>query len=281
MTTRSSPAVGVLLRDWRQRRRLSQLELALEAEVSSRHLSFVETGRARPSRELLLQLADHLDVPLRERNDLLVAAGFAPLYPQSPLESEGMSPVRRALEMVLNGHEPFPAIIVNSHWDLISGNGPATALFMQGVAPEQLEPPVNVLRLSLHPQGLAPRIVNLGELRAHEFARLRRGIAISGDSYLAELLQELKSYPCDQPEPAIELPGPGDVFLPLRIRSGEHELAFFSTLATFGSPLDVTLSELIIESFFPADAATASLFAGAWGRAMDAGNTSPGNRGDA
>jgi transcriptional regulator with XRE-family HTH domain len=247
---------------------MSQLDLALEADVSSRHLSFVETGRSRPSRELVLHLAEYLEVPLRERNALLVAAGYAPIYTQTPFDADGMKPVREAVDMVLKSHEPFPAITVTSHWDLISGNGPAMALFMEGVSPELLKPPVNVLRLSVHPDGLAPRIVNLGELRAHEFARLRRQVSVTGDRELLALLEEMRGYPCDQPEPEVEFPGPGDVFIPLRIRQGKQELAFFSTLATFGTPLDITVAELIIESFFPADARTATLFATAWGSAL-------------
>ena len=269
MTKNTVSNVGLLLRDWRQRRRLSQLELVMEADVSSRHLSFVETGRARPSRELLLDLADHLDVPLRQRNELLLAAGYAPVYSQRPLEADAMSPVREALDRVLAGHEPFPALIVDSRWDLVSANAPALAVFTDGVAPEQLAPPVNVLRLALHPEGLAPRILNLTEVRAHLLFRLRRRVALTGDGQLADLLEELSSYP----EPAAsgdEQAATNAVFVPLRIRYGGHELSFFSTLATFDTPLDVTVAELLIEACFPADAATAALFASAWSSALAA-----------
>jgi transcriptional regulator with XRE-family HTH domain len=163
----ATPGAGPLLRDWRLRRRLSQLELSSEAEVSARHLSFVETGRSKPSRELLLHLAEHLDVPLRDRNGLLLAAGYAPDYRETPLDDELMAPVREALDKVLVGHEPFPAVIVDRRWDLVSANRPALALLTDGVAAELLEPPVNTLRVSLHPQGLAPRDENLAEYGQH------------------------------------------------------------------------------------------------------------------
>jgi transcriptional regulator with XRE-family HTH domain len=247
---------------------MSQLDLALEAGVSPRHLSFVETGRSRPGRELLLHLAECLDVPLRERNVLFLAGGYAPIYTQTPFDADEMKPVREAVDMVLKSHEPFPAITVTSHWDLISANGTAMALFMEGVSPELLKPPVNVQRLSVHPDGLAPRIVNLGEVRAHEFARLRRQVSMTGNQELRALLEELRAYPCDQPEPDIEFPGPGEVFIPLRIRQNDQELAFFTTLSTFGTPQDITVAELIIESFFPANQKTATLLATAWGNAL-------------
>jgi transcriptional regulator with XRE-family HTH domain len=253
----AQPPVGGLLRQWRERRRLSQLELALQAEISTRHLSFVETGRSRPSRDMVLHLADQLDVDLRERNHLLLAAGFAPVYSESTLESPQMSAVRAAVRQVLTGHEPYPAVIVDRGWNMVDANS-SLALFTEGVAAELLAPPANVLRASLHPGGMAPRILNLGEWRAHLLGRLRRQVAISADPGLTELLDELRAYACDQPEPAVEIPGPGDVFVPLRLRHGDRELAFFSTIATFGTPLDITLDELAIESFYPADAGTAS-----------------------
>src|SRR4051795_8799265 len=190
-----SRGVGELLRDWRQRRRLSQLDLAVEADVSARHLSFVETGRSKPSRELLLHLAEHLDVPLRERNALLLAAGYAPAYAERALGDDAMAPVRDALERLLKGHEPFPAVAVDRQWELVSANAPALALLTDGVAPELLEPPANTLRISLHPDGLAPRIANLTEYSAHLLTRLRREAALSADPALVALYDELRAYP--------------------------------------------------------------------------------------
>jgi transcriptional regulator with XRE-family HTH domain len=268
MTTASRPArrpaartaprpVGQLLRQWREHRRLSQLELSNQVEVSTRHLSFVETGRSRPSCEMILRLAEHLDVPLRERNRLLLAGGFAPVYPETALDSPRLAAVRDAVRLVLAGHEPYPAVVVDRSWNLVDSNASLTRL-VDGAAPALLAPPVNVLRLSLHPDGLAPRIVNLGEWRAHLLGRLRREIAASADAGLADLLDELCGFPCDQPEPEVEVPGPGAVFVPLRVRLDGRELAFFSTVATFGTPLDITVAELSIESFFPADADTAA-----------------------
>jgi transcriptional regulator with XRE-family HTH domain len=250
--------VGELLRAWRERRRMSQLDLALDAEISTRHLSFVETGRSIPSREMVLRLAEQLDLPLRERNHLLLAAGYAPVYAETALDSPQLSAVRAAVRQVLAGHEPYPAIVVDRGWNLVDANA-SVALLTDGVAPELLAPPANVLRVSLHPDGMAPRIANLGEWRAHLLGRLRRQVALAADPALARLYEELRGYPCDQPEPEAELPGPGAVVVPLRVRHGERELAFFSTVATFGTPLDVTVAEIVIESFFPADSETASV----------------------
>jgi transcriptional regulator with XRE-family HTH domain len=249
--------VGELLRQWRERRRLSQLELALDADISTRHLSFVETGRSMPSREMVLHLAEQLDLPLRERNQLLLAAGYAPVYAETPLDAGQLSAVRAAVRQVLRGHEPYPAVVVDRGWNLVEANAGLT-LLTQGVAPDLLAPPVNALRVSLHPDGMAPRIVNLGEWRSHLLGRLRRQITLTADPTLLSLYEELRAYPCDQPEPEIELPGPGDVVVPLRIRNSDRELAFFSTVATFGTPLDITVAELAIESFFPADPDTAT-----------------------
>jgi transcriptional regulator with XRE-family HTH domain len=249
--------VGELLREWRARRRLSQLELAVRAEVSTRHLSFVETGRSAPSRQLVLHLAEQLDVPLRERNQLLLAAGYAPVYPQHALDSPQLSAVRAAVRQVVTGHEPYPAVAVDRGWNLVEANA-SVALLTAGVAARLLAPPMNVLRVSLHPAGLAPRIVNLGEWRAHLLGRLRRQLALAADPGLTGLYEELRGYPCDQPEPDVELPGPGEVVVPLRVRHDGAELAFFSTVTTFGTPLDVTVAELAIEAFFPADPATAA-----------------------
>lgn len=253
--------VGELLRQWRERRRLSQLSLALDAEISTRHLSFVETGRSAPSREMVLRLAEQLEVPLRERNALLLAAGYAPVYSQSALDDTAMSAIRAAIRQLLTAHEPYPAIVIDRAWNLVDANA-SIAMFTDGLPPELLAPPVNVLRVSLHPAGLAPRIVNLGEWRAHLFSRLRRQIALTADPTLSDLYTELRAYPCDLPEPEVELPGPGEVLVPLRVRHGTGEVAFFTTVSTFGTPLDVTVSELAIEAFYPANAETAAVLRG-------------------
>jgi transcriptional regulator with XRE-family HTH domain len=248
--------VGEQLRWWRQRRRRSQLDLAIETDISARHLSFVETGRSRPSSDLIVRLTEQLDVPLRERNRMLLAAGYAPAYPEQGLAAPAMGAVRAAISQVLAGHEPLPAGLVDRHWQLLEANK-ALALFTEGVAADLLAPPVNVLRISLHPDGLARRIVNLGEWRAHLLGRLRRQAEATADPVLRELLHELRGYPCHEREPDVELPGPGQVAVPLRVRAGGRVLSFLSTTAVFGTPLDVTLAELAIESFYPADEATA------------------------
>ena len=250
--------VGELLRRWRGRRRLSQLELALESGISARHLSFVENGRSAPSRETVLRLAEELELPLRERNHLLLAAGYAPVYSEASLDSPEMASVRTAVRQVLAGHEPYPAVAVDRGWNLVDANA-GVALLIEGVAEELLAPPANVLRVSLHPDGMAPRISNLSEWRTHLLGRLRRQVALTVDPALSRLLAELRAYPCDEPEPEVEVPGPGDIVVPLRVRHEGSELAFFSTVTTFGTPLDVTVSELVIESFFPADPETASV----------------------
>jgi transcriptional regulator with XRE-family HTH domain len=254
--------VGDLLRDWRQRRRLSQLSLAMEADVSTRHVSFLETGRARPSREMLLRLAEPLEIPLRERNELLLAAGFAPVYPERGLDAPAMRAARDVVERVLAGHEPFPALAVDRYWTLLAAND-AVAPLLVGVAKELVRPPINVLRLSLHPKGLAPRIVNLAEWREHVLERLRRQVAVSGDAVLAELLAELGGYPAPDEAGGDALSGrereEGRVAVPLRIRTEDGVLSFISTTTVFGTPVDVTLAELAIEAFFPADAETADV----------------------
>jgi transcriptional regulator with XRE-family HTH domain len=246
--------VGALLREWRERRRLSQLALALDAEISTRHLSFVETGRATPSRAMILRLAEQLDLPLRERNQLLLAAGYAPVYAETALESPPMAAIRAAVRQVLVGHEPYPAVAVDRRWNLLDANA-SVALFMAGLPPALLTPP-NVLRASLHPDGLAARIVNLREWRAHVLGRLRRQVARSADPELAALYHELRGYGDGADPPESEPPGPGDVVLPLRLRHGDRELSFFSTVTAFGTPFDITVAELAIESFSPADRET-------------------------
>jgi transcriptional regulator with XRE-family HTH domain len=243
---------GDLIREWRQRRRLSQLDLAIAANVSSRHLSFVETGRSRPTSEMILHLAEHLDVPLRDRNALLLAGGFAPAYPERGLAEPELQAVCNALRRVLDGHEPYPAAVVNRWWELVDANA-GIALFTDGVSPELLEPPVNVLRLSLHPDGMAPRIANLPEWRAHLLARLHRQAEATGDQRLVALHEELAAYPGGR----AGTPGPADVVVPLRYRTAQTELSFLSITAVIGTPMDVTVEELAIESFYPADAQTA------------------------
>jgi transcriptional regulator with XRE-family HTH domain len=257
--TPTPPPVGQLLRRWRDRRRLSQMELALDAAVSTRHLSFVETGRSQPSREMIVRLAEHLDVPLRERNELLLAAGYAPAYPESDMDEERMAAVRAAVRQVLGGHEPYPALVVDRHWEMLDANA-GVGVLLAGIDPAQLAPPVNALRLSLHPDGLAPRIINLGEWRAHILDRLRRQVAATADPQLASLLAELRAYPCDQPEPDVELPAAGEIIVPLRLRHDDgSELRFMSIISTFGTALDITVAELSIEAFLPADAHTADV----------------------
>jgi transcriptional regulator with XRE-family HTH domain len=247
--------LGEQLRDWRRRRRMSQLDLALEAGVSARHLSFLETGRSRPSRDMVLRLCEELDVPLRDRNRLLLAAGFAPAYEERPLEAPELEPVRRAVAQVLTGHEPFPAAVVDRWWNLVAANR-NVSVFLEGVAPHLLEPPANVLRVSLHPEGMAPRIANLAEWRGHLLDRLRREIAATADIRLAELLAELEAFP--RPDASVPpRPPQGAIAVPLVLRHDGRELTFFSTVATFGTAVDVTVAELSIEAFFPADPATA------------------------
>ena len=244
---------GDLLREWRQRRRLSQLDLAVAANVSSRHLSFVETGRSRPTSEMILHLAEHLDVPLRDRNALLLAGGYAPAYPERGLAEPELQAVQAALKQVLAGHEPCPAVVVNRWWELVDAN-PGIALFTRNAHPGLLAPPVNVLRLSLRPEGMAPRIVNLPEWRAHVLTRLHRQAQATGDQRLTDLHDELTAYPGGQHQP----PPATDVVVPLRYRSDQGELSFISLTTILGTPMDVTVEELAIESFYPADDTTAA-----------------------
>jgi transcriptional regulator with XRE-family HTH domain len=254
--------VGDLLREWRQRRRLSQLDLACEADISTKHLSFVESGRAKPSRDMVLHLAERLEVPLRERNILLVAAGFAPVFRERKMSDPALTAQRDAIELVLKGHEPYPALAVDRHWTMVSANS-VVPLLLVGVDSALLQPPVNVLRLSLHPKGLAPRIINIGQWRAHLLERLRKQVEISADPVLAALLSELRAY-------AIPASAHGkttrntresgatySVVVPLQLATDAGALSFFSTTTVFGTPVDITLSELAVEAFYPADTATA------------------------
>ncbi len=251
--------IGALIRDWRQRRRLSQLELALDAGVSARHLSFVETGRSRPSPEMVLHLAEQLDVPLRERNQLLLAAGYAPRFSARSLDDPELAVIRDTLGRLLEAHEPYPAIAVDRAWNLVSSNG-ALGPLLEGIDDSLLEPPVNVLRLALHPAGLAPRILNLPQWRGHLLQRLDREIAVSGDSGLRDLRHELRAYPG---ETETASPGAAEIMVELHLDAGDHELALFSTITTFGTAVDVTVSELSIEAFFPADRETAEALSAA------------------
>jgi len=247
--------VGTQLREWRQRRRLSQLDLAGHAEVSTRHLSFLETGRSLPSREMVLRLADRLQVPLRERNRLLTAAGYAPLYREHALADPQMQAPAQAVQLVLKAHEPYPALAVDRHWNMVAHNRMVPLLL--GMLPaDLLTPPVNVLRLSLHPQGLAPLIVNLAQWRVHLLHRLGQQVQSSGDPVLAALADELRGYPAPTGDEALLHPD-GQVYLPLQLQLPSGVLNLISTITVFGTPADITLSELALETFFPADAATA------------------------
>jgi transcriptional regulator with XRE-family HTH domain len=257
----SQTQFGAQLREWRQRRRMSQLDLALEADISARHLSFVETGKSQPSRDMVLRLAKQLDVPLRDRNVLLSAAGFAPVFPERRLDDPAMQDARRAVELVLKGHEPYPALALDRHWTMVAANAAVTPL-LAGLPAALIAPPVNVLRLSLHPDGLSRRIVNLLQWRAHLLERVRRQTEITADPVLVDLLRELESYPA----PLSAAPAPkseyADVIVPLRLKAGDTILSFISTTTVFGTPQDITLSELALETFFPADASTAEILRG-------------------
>lgn len=245
---------------------MSQLDLACEADISAKHLSFVETGRSAPSRDMVLHLAERLDIPLRERNVLLVAAGYAPVFSERPLGDPALHAARKAIDLVLAGHEPYPALAIDRHWTLVASNNAIPPL-LAGVESALLQPPVNVLRLSLHPAGLAPRIANLPEWRSHLLARLRHQIDITADPVLVELMSELCDYPvpsADGPStPAIDDREYADVVVPFQLVTENGILAFFSTTTIFGTPVDITLSELALESFFPADAATAKILGAA------------------
>jgi transcriptional regulator with XRE-family HTH domain len=249
------PPVGAVLKKWRNLRRLSQLETASRAEVSTRHLSFIETGRAKPSKDMILRLATELDVPLRERNRVLMAGGYASMYVERPLNSPQLQAVGAAIQQVLRGHGSHPAVLIDRHWNLLDSNE-AIGLFLTGVDPDLLASPANVLRLSLDPRGMAPRIANLPEWRAHLLARLRRQIAATDDEELRLLYRELTALPYDGPEHRVELPGAGNVLVPLQFRVEDRLLSFISITAVFGTPLDVTISELAMESFYPADEQT-------------------------
>lgn len=258
MMPRSPSAAGALLRDWRVRRRMSQLEFALQAEISQKHLSFIESGRARPSREMVLRLTERLDVPLRERNAIVLAAGYAPAFPERGLNDPALAPARAAIAAILKGHEPYPALAFDRRWNLIDANAGVARLLTLVSDAALLRPPVNVLRLSLAPGGLAPHIVNLDQWRAHILERLRQQIGVTGDSELMALRDDL-AHLAGPGAPTDGLPAESaaSIAVPLRLRTPVGELALISATTIFGTPVDVTLSELALETFFPADEQTA------------------------
>jgi transcriptional regulator with XRE-family HTH domain len=254
-TVSSQRRVGPLLREWRKRQRRTQLDLALDAGISARHLSFVETGRSTPSAEMVLRLAEQLQVPIRERNHLLLAAGYAPAFPERSLQDPELAPVREALDVILTGHEPYPALVIDRGWNVVAANSTTVAL-AEWLDPALLEPPINIQRVT---RVLFPRVVNLGEVLAYFVERLERQVAITEDEDMAALLEELAAYPVPEHErgPASEAVARG-ILIPLRLRApDDRELSFFGTIATFGTAVEVTTSELSIECLFPADAATA------------------------
>ena len=261
MATKQHEGAGALLREWRARRRLTQLDLALEAGISARHLSFVETGRSKPGREMLLAVAEHLAIPFRERNRLLLAAGHAPAYPERSIEDPELEPVREALDRVLASHEPYPAVAFDRSWNLVAANAPMTELAARvEIDPALLEPPVNLLRAGLHPDGFAPLIINLAEWRNHFLKRLDHQLAVGGDDELRSLRDEVAGYPPEQE--GHETPGGGDMLGPVRVRApGGGEWSFFGMFATFDTPFEVTSSELAVELLFPANRVTAEALA--------------------
>lgn len=252
--------VGKMVRSWRERRRFSQLELAVEAEVSQRHLSFIESGRAVPSREMVLHLAEHLEVPLRDRNVMLLAAGFSPIYGGRSLQDPTLTHAKAALDLLLRAHEPYPALTVDRHWNIVGANRALEPL-LAGVDSELLKPPANALRISLHPRGLAPNIVNLSEWRQHLLDRLRRQFRICRDPALDALFRELSSYPFSSSERLSSFNDSlaNEVAISLRLKTPRGVLSFLSTVTVFGTPVEITLSEVTLEAFYPADQETAQV----------------------
>ncbi|MCX5530250.1 helix-turn-helix transcriptional regulator [Streptomyces sp. NBC_00006] len=264
---KNTSEVGALLRGWRERRRVSQLELALRADSSARHISFVETGRSRPSQDLVLRLAEHLDVPMRERNALLLAAGYAPRFKETPLDDPSLGVLREGLETLLRGYEPYPAFIVDATFNVIAANG-GIALLMSSAPAHLLTEPLNAMRLTLHPEGLAPRIRNLREWRGHLLAQMEQQIALTGSQPLRELYEEVSAYPLPPGRPAGDEPvaPPLPYFaLPMVIEHEGHLLSFVSSISTFNTPMDVTVAELAVETLLPADPATAKYLHSALG----------------
>lgn len=256
--TPSGPGVGPLLRAWREQRRVSQLELALRADSSARHISFVETGRSRPSEEMVMRLAEHLEVPVRERNALLLAAGYAPRFPETPLEDPALDAVREGIERLIQGYEPYPALVFDASYHVVAANR-GIMMLLDGIPESLLQPPLNTMRLTLHPQGLAPRIRNLREWRGHLLEQMRRQIALRRSERLRELYEEVASYPLPDPgtDEGPEQAEPAPYFaLPMRIEHEGRTLSFISSTSTFNTPMDVTVAELAIETFLPADPAT-------------------------
>jgi transcriptional regulator with XRE-family HTH domain len=257
-TVQSQPEVGSALRQWRERQRVTQLELALDAGISARHLSFVETGRSKPGRELLLRVLEQLEVPFREQNRLLLAAGHAPAFPERSLDDPDLAPVREALDVILSGHGPYPAVAVDRVWNLVAANSSMLALTESvDIDPALLEPPINVMRLGLHPRGLAPLFINLPDWHAHWLRRLERQLAATGDEQLAALIDEVASY-VDHDDDAVPDVAGSEMLGPVKVRTPDGgELSFFGMFATFDTPFEVTTSELAIELLFPADRRTA------------------------
>ncbi len=258
---RRAPArpIGEMLKAWRTRRRYSQLDLALEANISQRHLSFVESGRSLPSRDMVLHLSERLEIPLRERNVMLLAAGYAPIYLMRDLADPSMAAARRAIDMLLERHAPFPAIAIDRLWNVVAINASARTILTALVKPALLEPPVNVLRVSLHPDGLAPHIANLPQWRDHLLTRLHHQVAASVDPHLTALLDELLGSGGEREDDVDEgYRAEADVFVPLLINTPAGRLSLLATTTVFGTPSDITLAEIAIEAFFPADDATAA-----------------------
>ncbi|WP_042164860.1 helix-turn-helix domain-containing protein [Streptomyces sp. NBRC 110035] len=265
-TATATESVGPLLRAWREQRRISQLELALRADSSARHISFVETGRSRPSEEMVLRLAEHLDVPVRERNALLLAAGYAPRFPETPLDDPALEALREGIGRLIAGYEPYPALVVDAMYDVVAANRGIMMLF-DGVPESLLVPPLNAVRLTLHPRGLAPRIRNLREWRGHLLEQMERQIALRRSAPLRALYEEVAAFPVPEPEPdSTEGAGAADgeesasvayFALPMRIEHEGRILSFVSSISTFNTPMDVTVAELAVETLLPADPATA------------------------
>ncbi|MCZ4511570.1 helix-turn-helix transcriptional regulator [Streptomyces sp. ActVer] len=259
----SAKGVGPLLRGWREQRRVSQLELALRAGSSARHISFVETGRSRPSEEMVLRLAEHLDVPVRDRNALLLAAGYAPRYPETPLDDPALDALREGVERLIQGYEPYPAFVVDATYNVVAANR-GIAMLLDTVPEHLLAPPLNAMRLTLHPEGLAPRIRNLREWRGHLLAQMERDIALRRSEPLRALHEEVAAYPYpSEGSPGSENEsdeGPGEIVphfaLPMQIEHDGRVLSFISSISTFNTPMDVTVAELAIETLLPADPAT-------------------------
>ncbi|KUL23115.1 helix-turn-helix domain-containing protein [Streptomyces regalis] len=255
-TTPADQGVGPLLRAWREQRRVSQLELALRADSSARHISFIETGRSRPSEEMVLRLAEHLDVPVRERNALLLAAGYAPRYPETPLDDPALDALRAGMERLIQGYEPYPALVVDAMYNVHAANRGILTL-LDGIPEHLLAPPLNAMRLTLHPEGLAPRIRNLREWRGHLLAQMDRQIALHRSEPLRRLYEEVAAYPVPEETPGAEPAEPVPYFaLPLQIEHEGRVLSFISSISTFNTPMDVTVAELAIETLLPADPAT-------------------------